>query len=398
MSPLVVTVTQVNRRIAMMIKGDSALRDIYVRGEISNFVNHYKTGHFYFTLKDGETAIKAVMFRSNAENLSFVPENGMSVIIHGSINVFERDGQYQLYANEMQPEGIGELYLGYEQLKQKLGEGGYFDRKRPIPQMPKCICIITAKTGAALQDMLNIMGRRYPIVKVKLIPVLVQGTSAPDSIAAAMEKAQSSGADVIIFGRGGGSIEELWAFNTEKVAMAVYNSKIPTISAVGHETDFTIADFVADLRAPTPSAAAELAVPDKEAIKAGIDSFMERLSKTVMGKLESAEKSIDFAYKHIKALSPREKIRANSEKLELVEKQIKQRMETLLDSKSASLAAAAEMINALSPLNTIMRGYAIVLKDNSVVKNADELEKGDKITVRMNGGEVTAVVEERTSK
>lgn len=398
MSPLVVTVTQVNRRIAMMIKGDSALRDIYVRGEISNFVNHYKTGHFYFTLKDGETAIKAVMFRSNAENLSFVPENGMSVIIHGSINVFERDGQYQLYANEMQPEGIGELYLGFEQLKQKLGECGYFDRKRPIPQMPECICIITAKTGAALQDMLNIMGRRYPIVKVKLIPVLVQGTSAPDSIAAAMEKAQSSGADVIIFGRGGGSIEELWAFNTEKVAMAVYNSKIPTISAVGHETDFTIADFVADLRAPTPSAAAELAVPDKEAIKAGIDSFMERLSKTVMGKLESAEKSIDFAYKHIKALSPREKIRANSEKLELVEKQIKQRMETLLDSKSASLAAAAEMINALSPLNTIMRGYAIVLKDNSVVKNADELEKGDKITVRMNGGEVTAVVEERTSK
>lgn len=398
MSPLVVTVTQVNRRIAMMIKGDSALRDIYVRGEISNFVNHYKTGHFYFTLKDGETAIKAVMFRSNAENLSFVPENGMSVIIHGSINVFERDGQYQLYANEMQPEGIGELYLGFEQLKQKLGEGGYFDRKRPIPQMPKCICIITAKTGAALQDMLNILGRRYPIVKVKLIPVLVQGTSAPDSIAAAMEKAQSSGADVIIFGRGGGSIEELWAFNTEKVAMAVYNSKIPTISAVGHETDFTIADFVADLRAPTPSAAAELAVPDKEAIKAGIDSFMDRLSKTVKGKLESAEKSIDFAYKHIKALSPREKIRANSEKLELVEKQIKQRMETLLNSKSASLAAAAEMINALSPLNTIMRGYAIVLKDNSVVKNADELEKGDKITVRMNGGEVTAVVEERTSK
>ena len=398
MSPLVVTVTQVNRRIAMMIKGDSALRDIYVRGEISNFVNHYKTGHFYFTLKDGETAIKAVMFRSNAENLSFVPENGMSVIIHGSINVFERDGQYQLYANEMKPEGIGELYLGFEQLKQKLGEGGYFDRKRPIPQMPECICIITAKTGAALQDMLNIMGRRYPIVKVKLIPVLVQGTSAPDSIAAAMEKAQSSGADVIIFGRGGGSIEELWAFNTEKVAMAVYNSKIPTISAVGHETDFTIADFVADLRAPTPSAAAELAVPDKEAIKAGIDSFMEGLLKTVKGKLESAEKSIDFAYKHIKALSPREKIRANSEKLELVEKQIKQRMETLLNSKSASLAAVAEMINALSPLNTIMRGYAIVLKDNSVVKNADELEKGDKITVRMNGGEVTAVVEERTSK
>ncbi|MGN0597746.1 MAG: exodeoxyribonuclease VII large subunit, partial [Ruminiclostridium sp.] len=215
---------------------------------------------------------------------------------------------------------------------------------------------------------------------------------------AAMEKAQSSGADVIIFGRGGGSIEELWAFNTEKVAMAVYNSKIPTISAVGHETDFTIADFVADLRAPTPSAAAELAVPDKEAIKAGIDSFMERLLKTVKGKLEGAEKSIDFAYKHIKALSPREKIKANSEKLELVEKQIKQRMETLLDSKSASLAAAAEMINALSPLNTIMRGYAIVLKDNSVVKNADELEKGDKITVRMNGGEVRAVVEERTSK
>ena len=297
-SPKAVSVSEIQAYVKERLRQDENLRGLTVVGELSNFT-HHKSGHFYFTLKDGETAIKAVMFRSNAENLSFVPENGMSVIIHGSINVFERDGQYQLYANEMQPEGIGELYLGFEQLKQKLGEGGYFDRKRPIPQMPECICIITAKTGAALQDMLNILGRRYPIVKVKLIPVLVQGTSAPDSIAAAMEKAQSSGADVIIFGRGGGSIEDLWAFNDETLANVIYDCKIPVISAVGHETDFTICDFVSDMRAPTPSAAAELAVPDKEAIKAGIDSFRERLSKTVMGKLESAEKSIDFAYKHI---------------------------------------------------------------------------------------------------
>ncbi len=381
-----------------MIKGDKALQDIYVRGEISNFVNHYKTGHFYFTLKDGETAIKAVMFRSNAERLNFLPENGMSVIIHGAINVFERDGQYQLYANEMQPEGVGELYLGFEQLKQKLAQGGYFEQKRSLPAMPRCICIITAKTGAALQDMLNIIGRRYPIVKIKLIPVLVQGADAPESIVKAFQKAQTVGADLIIFGRGGGSVEDLWAFNNEQVAMAIYNSQIPTISAVGHETDFTIADFVADLRAPTPSAAAELAVPDKEALKNGMDSFMEKLLKTVYGRLESAEKGIEFAYKHIKALSPGEKIKADSEKLELIEKQLKNRMETLIDSKSKSLAATADMINALSPLNTIMRGYAIVMKGNTVVKNAENISKGDRITIRMNGGEISAVVDERNSE
>lgn len=395
---MVVTVSQVNKRIALMIKGDKALQDIYVRGEISNFVNHYKTGHFYFTLKDGETAVKAVMFRSNAERLSFLPENGMSVIIHGAINVFERDGQYQLYANEMQPEGIGELYLGFEQLKQKLAQGGYFNQKRPLPAMPRCICIITARTGAALQDMLNIIGRRYPIVKVKLIPVLVQGADAPESIVKALQKAQTVGADLIIFGRGGGSVEDLWAFNNEQVAMAIYNSKIPTISAVGHETDFTIADFAADLRAPTPSAAAELAVPDKEALKNGMDSFTEKLLKSVYSKIESAEKGIEFAYKHIKALSPSEKIKADSEKLELIEKQLKNRMGSLIDSKSRSLAATADMINALSPLNTIMRGYAIVMKENTVVKSAESISKGDRITIRMNGGEISAVVDERKSE
>ena len=395
---MVVTVSQVNKRIALMIKGDKALQDIYVRGEISNFVNHYKTGHFYFTLKDGETAVKAVMFRSNAERLSFLPENGMSVIIHGAINVFERDGQYQLYANEMQPEGIGELYLGFEQLKQKLAQGGYFNQKRPLPAMPRCICIITARTGAALQDMLNIIGRRYPIVKVKLIPVLVQGADAPESIVKALQKAQTVGADLIIFGRGGGSVEDLWAFNNEQVAMAIYNSKIPTISAVGHETDFTIADFAADLRAPTPSAAAELAVPDKEALKNGMDSFTEKLLKAVYSKIESAEKGIEFAYKHIKALSPSEKIKADSEKLELIEKQLKNRMGSLIDSKSRSLAATADMINALSPLNTIMRGYAIVMKENTVVKSAESISKGDRITIRMNGGEISAVVDERKSE
>lgn len=395
---MVVTVSQVNKRIALMIKGDKALQDIYVRGEISNFVNHYKTGHFYFTLKDGETAVKAVMFRSNAERLSFLPENGMSVIIHGAINVFERDGQYQLYANEMQPEGVGELYLSFEQLKQKLAQGGYFNQKRPLPAMPRCICIITARTGAALQDMLNIIGRRYPIVKVKLIPVLVQGADAPESIVKALQKAQTVGADLIIFGRGGGSVEDLWAFNNEQVAMAIYNSKIPTISAVGHETDFTIADFAADLRAPTPSAAAELAVPDKEALKNGMDSFTEKLLKAVYSKIESAEKGIEFAYKHIKALSPSEKIKADSEKLELIEKQLKNRMESLIDSKSRSLAATADMINALSPLNTIMRGYAIVMKENTVVKSAESISKGDRITIRMNGGEISAVVDERKSE
>ena len=395
---MVVTVSQVNKRIALMIKGDKALQDIYVRGEISNFVNHYKTGHFYFTLKDGETAVKAVMFRSNAERLNFLPENGMSVIIHGAINVFERDGQYQLYANEMQPEGVGELYLGFEQLKQKLAQGGYFNQKRPLPAMPRCICIITARTGAALQDMLNIIGRRYPIVKVKLIPVLVQGADAPESIVKALQKAQTVGADLIIFGRGGGSVEDLWAFNNEQVAMAIYNSKIPTISAVGHETDFTIADFAADLRAPTPSAAAELAVPDKEALKNGMDSFTEKLLKAVYSKIESAEKGIEFAYKHIKALSPSEKIKADSEKLELIEKQLKNRMESLIDSKSRCLAATADMINALSPLNTIMRGYAIVMKENTVVKSAESISKGDRITIRMNGGEISAVVDERKSE
>ncbi|MBQ8027487.1 MAG: exodeoxyribonuclease VII large subunit, partial [Clostridia bacterium] len=272
----VLSVGQINTFIKSIIDGDPNLSNVFVVGEISNFTNHYRTGHFYFTLKDKEAAIKAVMFRSSAQRLCFMPENGMSVIIRGRISVFERDGQYQLYADDMQPDGIGALNIAFEQLKAKLEAQGLFDssRKKKLPSVPERVGVITSPTGAAVRDIINVLGRRFPLAKIVFHPVQVQGANAAAQIAHAIDLFnEHSAADVLIVGRGGGSIEDLWAFNEEIVALAVSKSDIPVISAVGHETDYTICDFVADMRVPTPSAAAEIAVPDWREQVAYVDSL-----------------------------------------------------------------------------------------------------------------------------
>ncbi|MBQ3004952.1 MAG: exodeoxyribonuclease VII large subunit, partial [Clostridia bacterium] len=273
-TPITITVSQLNAYLKSIIEYDDNLRDFYLKGEISNFTNHYRTGHLYMTLKDGESQVKAVMFRSAAQKLKFRPENSMQIIARGRISVYERDGQYQFYIEEMQPDGVGALALAFEQLKKKLENEGLFSKeyKKPIPEFPERIGVVTSPTGAAIQDILNVLGRRYPKAEVIFAPVQVQGDSASGQIAKAIfEFNQKKCADVLIVGRGGGSIEDLWAFNEEVVARAVFASKIPIISAVGHETDFTICDFVADLRAPTPSAAAELATPDIDKLYSLID-------------------------------------------------------------------------------------------------------------------------------
>lgn len=392
--PLIVTVTQVNRRLALMIKGDKVLQDVSVSGEISNFVNHYKTGHLYFTLKDKETSIKCVMFKWNTQSLNIDPCDGMKIVARGSIQVFERDGLYQLYVNSMTVDGIGNLYAAFEKLKIQLNNEGYFVQKRSLPAFPVRICIITSETGAALQDMLNILSRRFPIAKVVLIPSLVQGADAPQSIVKALEKAQEIDCDLIILGRGGGSIEDLWAFNDESVAKAIFASKIPTISAVGHETDFTIADFVADLRAPTPSAAAELAVPDINIYFSYINGIREELTKKITRKINNCELKTNSLLKSISAFSPVTKIKNADEKLNSYIQRTISAYKNLIERKSRELSAVLEMINALNPLNTLARGFAIAYHDDKVISDATVLNCGDNITVRLNRSVIVAEVKE----
>ena len=275
-TPLILSVTQLNKYIKSYFDSDENLLNIFLNGEISNFTNHYRTGHFYFTLKDDDSAIRAVMFRSNASRIKFMPGDGMKVIVRGRVSVYEATGQYQVYVDDMQPDGIGALNLAFEQLKEKLTNEGLFDlsRKKQLPQYPQKVGVITSPTGAAVQDIINVLGRRYPLAEVVFCPALVQGDGAHQQLINAVKKFNAeNAADVIIIGRGGGSIEDLWEFNNEDLARTIYNSKIPVISAVGHETDFTICDFVADLRAPTPSAAAELAVPDINELKYSLSSI-----------------------------------------------------------------------------------------------------------------------------
>lgn len=392
--PFIVTVSQLNRRIALMLKGEKTFGDISIRGEISNFTYHNKSGHIYFTLKDETSALKAVMFRSYAENLSFTPENGMAVIVRGSVQCFERDGIYQLYAYEIAADGEGDIANEFEALKKKLEEEGLFKRKRPIPAVPKRIIVITSDTGAALQDILNILNRRYPLVNVSVIPAMVQGEYAPESIVSAFKKAEEIGGDTIIFGRGGGSSEDLSAFNTEIVARAVFGSSIPTISAVGHETDFTIADFVADLRAPTPSAAAELSVPDIKDISDALISYKDFLYRKTMDFINEKSLILKLKASDIRKESPYQKLKVNEERLKSISDTLTISIKKLIESKENRYISMAAVIGALNPLSVLSRGYSITYKNNSAVFSADELVKGDIITVRFNEGEITAKVEE----
>lgn len=391
---MVVTVSQILRRLSLLVKGDRDIQRISVKGEISNFTNHIQSGHLYFTLREGNAGIKAVMFRNYAERLTFAPEVGMNVVVTGSIQLYERDGACQVYVTEMhQDDGIGEGLLSFEQLKAKLNEEGLFLQKRPLPPSPSSICVVTSETGAAIKDITNVLSRRCPFVRVLLVPVLVQGTDAPASIAKGIEKAQSSGCDLIIFGRGGGSAEDLSAFNTEIVARAVYASQIPTISAVGHEIDFTIADFVADQRAPTPSAAAELAVPDMGELKAGLENLQKQLKEKVLNRLAEAKARLDAAEKLLSLQKPSILLETKSRRLKELTSSIQKDYSAIISRKESRLAGTVELLEAFSPLGTLERGYSMVMKDGNLVSSVKSVEKGERITVKLSDGDLEAVVE-----
>ena len=392
----VFSVSDLNNYIKNIFENNRALTSVTVRGEISNFTNH-RSGHLYFSLKDSDGQIRAVMFRSRAASLKFIPESGMKVVVHGSVTVYPRDGSYQIYVSSMQPDGIGALYLAYEQLKARLADEGLFDEhhKLLIPTLPKRIGVITSPTGAAVRDIINVTGRRFPLADVYLYPALVQGEGAEASLVRALDYLDKSKlCDVIIIGRGGGSIEDLWAFNSEKLARRIYEATTPIISAVGHETDFTICDFVSDMRAPTPSAAAELAVPDRYELLMRVDSLSERAS---LGLIRSASR----ARERLASLADRANestVIANialkkdnvcrlCEKAEFI-------IKSMLTNKREKLAAYAARSDALSPLSTLNRGYSIVERGGMVINKSCGLEADDEITIIMSDGKITGRVTE----
>ena len=392
--PPVVTVSQVNRVVGMLIKGDKRLADVAVRGEISNFTRHYKTGHLYFTLKDEQTQLKAVMFAGNAAKLRFEPEDGGKVVCFGAITVYEPSGVYQINCLDIQPDGVGEQAQALEELKKRLSEEGLFSRKRPLPAMPRCAAVVTSAGGAALQDVINIISRRCPVMKLIVIPAKVQGAGADISVAAAIERAQDSGADVLIFGRGGGSAEDLGAFNSEIVARAVFASRIPTISAVGHETDLSIADLAADMRAPTPSAAAELAAPDIDLLTQSMDGTLERIRTDMLRRLSESEKSLEARMELISALSPKSRLNNAEQRLDELSLRIRDAVHSRLDNAERSVSACAEVISALDPLGVLTRGYSVTSGSSGVISSAGQLSIGENITVRFADGSARAAVTE----
>lgn len=394
--PPIVTVSQVNRVVGMIIGGDKRLADVAVRGEISNFTRHYKTGHLYFTLKDEQTQLRAVMFAGSAAHLNFDPEDGDKVVCFGAVTVYEPGGVYQIKCLDMQPDGEGEQARALEELKKRFQEQGLFDQKRPLPAMPKCVAVVTSAGAAALQDVINIISRRYPIAKLIVIPAKVQGEGADLSVAAAINRAQTTEADVLIFGRGGGSAEDLSAFNSEVVARAVYSSRIPTISAVGHQTDYSIADLVADRRAPTPSAAAELAVPEISVIYSAIDGTMKQLGRNITRRLDESTRALESKMALITALSPRSRLSSSEQRLDELSARIRTAVHTKLDRAERSLSAQAGVISALNPLGVLARGYSLTSSENGFVTSASQLKPGDDITVRFADGTVAAKVVEIT--
>lgn len=391
----VLTVSQLNRYVAFKLKDDKNLHGKLIRGEISNFTNHAKSGHFYFTLKDSESAVKAVMFRDMASRLPFMPKSGMKVIVSADVRVYERDGVYQLYVTDMQPDGAGALHLALEQLKERLALEGVFDesRKKPLPPLPKKIGIVTSTDAAALQDMLNILARRYPIAEVTVFPAAVQGETAADSICKAVGYADRRGMDLLICGRGGGSFEDLSAFNTEAVAQCLHACSTPVISAVGHETDFTVADMAADLRAPTPSAAAELAAPDVAFLYGRLNAMEKALTDSFFDRLEEKYRRLENAEKRIKTLDPKERVLRLKEKFNQAGKRLRSAYTVKLKEFGGMLAEKAAALDGLSPLKTLSRGYSLVYKDEKLINSAAELSEGDRIDIRLSDGTVSAVID-----
>lgn len=393
-APRVLSVSQLNFYIKSLIENDSRLNVVFVTGEISNLTNHYRSGHIYLSVKDEKSVMRAVMFAGNARNLRFKPQDGMKIICRGRVAVYEPSGQYQLYIEDMQPDGVGALTLAYEQLKKSLEQKGLFDRahKKPIPRFPRTIGVVTSPTGAAVQDIRNILSRRYPCADIVMCPVLVQGDNAPMQLVNAVNRLNEHNAcDVIIIGRGGGSIEDLWAFNSEELAYAIYNCKIPVISAVGHETDFTICDFVSDLRAPTPSAAAELAVPDKDELMVHYRSQQQYLSSILEVKLKKADNSISELKRRISLSSPGQRIVEYVRDFEHIKTKLIHQMDDTLTSKQHIIKSTASKLETLNPMSVLSRGYSIAEKQGKAVTSKSELKKNEVFTVRFSDGAVTAI-------
>lgn len=395
MEQQILSITQINEYIRNKMDGDSFLNNVAVLGEISNY-KVYPSGHHYFTLKDESAALKCVMFKGSAIRLRFRPENGMKVIAMGKISVYPRDGAYQLYCAAMAMDGIGDLHAAFEQLKAKLGAEGLFDpqHKKALPQYPGTIGIITSSAGAAIHDMLRILRKRYPLTRVRLLPVRVQGVEAPGEIAAAIRYAnQHKLADLLIVGRGGGSIEDLWAFNDERVAYAIYESKIPIISAVGHEPDVTISDFVADIRAATPSNAAELAVLDQEALRQTLDSMLESMSYSLTRQLKNARRHLNTLSASSALQSPDAYLRQRRESLNGTINRLVAAQNRSISLKKQRFVALTSKLDAMSPLKVLTRGYAMTqMEDGSLLKSIRSVAVGDSVMVSLQDGCLTAKV------
>ena len=395
MSQQVLSITQINEYIRSKMDSDALLNGVAVRGEISNY-KVYPSGHHYFTLKDEGAALKCVMFKGNAMRLRFRPDNGTKVIAMGKISVFPRDGAYQLYCTAMALDGIGDLYAAFEQLKKKLETQGLFDsaHKKPLPKYPGTIGIITSSAGAAVHDMLRILRKRYPLARVRLLPVRVQGVEAPDEIAGAIRYANMHRlADLLIVGRGGGSIEDLWAFNDERVAYAIYHSEIPVISAVGHEPDVTISDFVADLRAATPSNAAELAVPDQDALRQTLDSMSSAMVTALARHLTAARRQYQLLSAHPALQSPVGYLEQRRKSLELLTNRlVSAEIQGINRAKNQYIGMTAKL-DAMSPLKVLTRGYAMAqTEDGTVLRRVSQANAGDKIKISVSDGTISAAV------
>lgn len=395
-TPTVYSVSQLNSYVKGVLDRDEKLTHIFVTGEISNYKAHY-SGHLYMTVKDESASIKAVMFAGNASKLRFKPENGMKILAFGTVSLFPRDGSYQLYINDMQPDGVGALNIAFEQLKKKLEAEGFFrqEHKKTLPEFPQKIGVVTSSMGAAVQDIFNVLKRRFPVAEVVLRPCQVQGEGAAEDIAKAIyEFNKLNAADVLIVGRGGGSIEDLWAFNEEIVARAVFASKIPVISAVGHETDYTICDFVADLRAPTPSAAAECAVPDIFELKAKLVSLKQHIFSLTRNKMNIERSSLSSFEKRLALRDPVTNINEQRKELVYLTEKLSILTNSILDENKSKISALAGKLDVLSPLSVISRGYALVEKDEKPVTKVKDLKKDDVISIKLSDGQVKARIGE----
>ena len=396
----ILSVSQVNMYIKALLDEIPQVKNVYICGEISNFKHYYNSGHMYFTLKDDKSQLKAVMFKNDNYRLKFTPENGMKVICFGQVGVYERDGVYQLYCRDMQPDGVGALTIAFEQLKVQLAQEGLFDEehKKAIPKFPQKIGVATSKMGAAVEDIKNVISRRYPLCEIIIVPTMVQGESAAQDIADSIRFIDENlGVDTIIVGRGGGSLEDLWAFNTEIVARAVYACKTPIISAVGHETDFTISDFVSDMRAPTPSAAAELAVPDIKSLIFQLNNFSVSIEKLLDFKISQCENSIK-RYKDFFSKSNVDLFYANiRDKMAQYNEKLKDSITRIIENQTNTLSKNAEMLDNLSPLKILSRGYSVVKNEKfDIVTDSENINVGDNVEIILSNGAFKATVNEVT--